>query len=129
MSENFAGFGPKEINQVPNEKPVLNAEGYQKLPVADALSNTFSQIEHENLLEVSKARSLPELRERITAFNNSATPKAASELGLSLADMEISGERIALGEIHDFQDAHVELRRAKDGMMSLHIIDDSISRS
>ena len=114
-------IGPSAFNRVPNEKPVLNSEGYQKPPFIEIVNTTFTDEEKAHLEEVGSATSVPALREAIEKFNKASTPKLASEYDVSLDVMEIVGQPIQTQEIEGFEGEQVLLSRTMQGVARMRI--------
>jgi hypothetical protein len=111
------------LRRVPNEAPKLNPNTYEARSLAERMAG-FTAAESEAYQAIVAAPSLGELRSAIDAFNGVSTPKEASELGLSLADMEINGEPISVGALDLPEDAQVvAYRDMREKILRFRIID------
>ena len=115
------GGMPQELNRVPNAAPTLNAEAYEKLPIAEALSRVLSPAEAAKFKKMSEAASRSELEAAIADFNAVAEPKNASEVGLSLDDMLIPEQPIVLASDLNTEGATVLVSRTTRGVTSFRI--------
>lgn len=120
----MGGVAPKKLERVPDGRPVLDTSGHQDLPLAESFRRTFTQEESLAYRTILEARSLGELRSAIDSFNGVSTPKKASELNMSLADMEISDQPISVGDVHDLPtDVRVILSRDKYGVANIRLVE------
>lgn len=116
-------IGPNALRSVPNEGRKLDADPYRKLTLGEALTNALTPEESAQYEAVLLARSLAVLRVAINAFNEVSTPKKASQLNMSLADMIIDDEPLSLN-VHDLpSDVRVVVRRGMDGKTSMRFVD------